>query len=96
MLDPHVLKLSLAVEEMAGGADDGAALAARVRRAFPREPVGTLRRAFLYAVTSPDLRDSEITAKLYDAAFAVLALANPDPEALIRDRDKDDERKKGQ
>lgn len=73
MIDPHVEELAFAIDAMARRSGDAAALVAAIRRAYPEEPVITLRRAIYYAVTDPDRTDGVLTLKLFDAAYAIMA-----------------------
>lgn len=73
MIDPHVEELALAIDAMARRARDARNLAAAIRRAYPGEPVAILRRAIYYAVTDPDRTDGDVTLKLFDAAYAIMA-----------------------
>jgi hypothetical protein len=73
MIDPHVEALALAIDAMARRSGDAADLVTAIRRAYPDEPIVTLRRAIYYAVTDPDRTDGVLTLKLFDAAFAIMS-----------------------
>ncbi|HWJ71984.1 MAG TPA: hypothetical protein VNX29_02345 [Kaistia sp.] len=73
MIDPHVAELARAIDAMARRAGDAHELTAAIRRAYPTEPIVILRRAIYYAVTDPDRMDGDVTMKLFDAAYAIMA-----------------------
>ncbi|MCX5512961.1 hypothetical protein C3941_02250 [Kaistia algarum] len=73
MIDPHVEELALAIDAIARRSSDAADLVAAIRRAYPDEPIVTLRRAIYYAVTDPDRTDEVLTLRLFDVAFAIMS-----------------------
>lgn len=72
MIEPHVVELSLAIETMANQARSANELADALRRSYPDVPISMLRRAIFFAVTDPNRKDSAVTSRLFDAAFAML------------------------
>lgn len=72
LIDSDVKAIADAMNGFALDSPSPEDLARAIREAYPRESLGTLRRAMLFAVADPERRDHQNISKLHDAAMILL------------------------